>query len=300
MKSSSTPKHTHFRLNHPNPTRIGKKNFVWGERTFLMGIINATPDSFSGDGIDYDIEKAIKLAKKLEEHGAHIIDVGGESTRPTSIYSDVKKISIEEELARTIPVIQALTQIINIPISIDTTKSVVAKIAIENGASLVNDISGLSFDKNMANVVKEAKVPVVLMNNQSTQGSINKAKENFISLQRLMQTAIECGIDSNKIILDPGIGFSKTVKENLEIINSLEMFQQLQHPILLGPSRKNTIQAILGPSNPKNRFEGTAALSVIAITKGVDILRVHDIEQLSKVSRMADAVIREPLPNNAF
>ena len=161
-------------------------------------------------------------------------------------------------------------------------------------------ISGLSFDKNMANVVKEAKVPVVLMNNQSTQGRTNRAKENFKSLQRLMDTAIECGIDSDKIILDPGIGFSKSVEENLEIINSLEIFQQLQHPILLGPSRKNTIQAILGPSNPKNRFEGTAALSVIAITKGVDILRVHDIEQLNKVSRMADAVIREPLANNAF
>ena len=300
MKSSSTTKRSHFRSNHPNPTRIGKKNFVWGDRTFLMGIINTTPDSFSGDGIDYDIEKAIKLAKKLEQHGAHILDVGGESTRPTSIYSDVKKISIEEELARTIPVIQALNQIINIPISIDTTKSLVAKTAIENGASLVNDISGLSFDKNMANVVKEAKVPVVLMNNQSTQGRTNRAKENFKSLQRLMDTAIECGIDSDKIILDPGIGFSKSVEENLEIINSLEIFQQLQHPILLGPSRKNTIQAILGPSNPKNRFEGTAALSVIAITKGVDILRVHDIEQLNKVSRMADAVIREPLANNAF
>ena len=298
MKSSSTPRQPHFESNNPAPTKIGQKKFFWGSKTFLMGIINATPDSFSGDGIHYDIDKAVKLAQKFAYDGADIVDIGGESSRPHSAYSNVKKISANEELKRTIPIIKALNQSIKIPISIDTTKSVVAKAAIKNGASLINDISGLTFDSDMTNVVKDYKVSVILMNNKSAQNEFSPVKQNLIYLQQLLTTAIENGIDPNKIILDPGLGFSKSTEENLEIINCLEKFKKLNRPILVGPSRKATIQTILGPSDPHDRFEGTAALSAIAITKGVDILRVHDVEQISKVSRMADAVIRKSLKND--
>lgn len=284
------------------PMQIGGKNFVWGERTYVMGIINVTPDSFSGDGLAGDVEKAVEQALRFVEEGADILDIGGESTRPGS-----QPISEEEELNRVMPVLKRLVKEVNVPISIDTYKARVAREALEAGASMVNDVWGLRMDPDMAKVVAEYKVPVVIMHNRSQPK--NAVQEERLGgryvgieyrdlmadvIQELgfsINLALEAGVDFDKIIVDPGIGFGKTVEQNLEILQRLGELRVLGRPILLGTSRKSVIGYVLNLP-PSERLEGTAATVALGVAAGADIVRVHDVKAMVRVAKMADAIVR--------
>ncbi|HKZ57620.1 MAG TPA: dihydropteroate synthase [Thermodesulfovibrionales bacterium] len=262
-----------------------------------MGILNVTPDSFADGGLYFDKSSAIERAYQIVEEGADIIDIGGESTRPGS-----EPNSIKEELKRTIPVIEAISKKIKVPISIDTYKSEVAKAALDAGASMVNDISGLRFDPRMPDVVSEFKVPVVIMH---IKGKPQDMQQNpvydalipeIIDYFRMgIKIATGAGISEDKIIIDPGIGFGKTFDHNLEIINNLREFTFLQKPILVGPSRKAFIGKILGDVPATERLEGTAAAVSISIINGANVVRVHDVKEMVKVAKVADAVKREKI-----
>lgn len=260
-----------------------------------MGILNVTPDSFSDGGLYFDKSAAIKRAIQMVEDGADIVDIGGESTRPGS-----EPVTIEEELRRTIPVIEALAKEIKIPISIDTYKSEVAKSALDAGASMVNDISGLRFDPDMPEVVSEYKVPVVIMHIKGAPKNmqVNPVYEALIPeimdyLMISIRVAVKSGIAEDKIIIDPGIGFGKTFDHNLEIINNLREFTFLGKPILIGLSRKAFIGKILGDVPVTDRLEGTAAAVAVSIMNGANIIRVHDVKEMARVAKVADAIKRE-------
>jgi len=275
------------------------KNFSldFSKKTYIMGILNVTPDSFADGGLYFDKSSAIERAYQIVEEGADIIDIGGESTRPGS-----EPNSIKEELKRTIPVIEAISKKIKVPISIDTYKSEVAKAALDAGASMVNDISGLRFDPRMPDVVSEFKVPVVIMH---IKGKPQDMQQNpvydalipeIIDYFRMgIKIATGAGISEDKIIIDPGIGFGKTFDHNLEIINNLREFTFLQKPILVGPSRKAFIGKILGDVPATERLEGTAAAVSISIINGANVVRVHDVKEMVKVAKVADAVKREKI-----
>jgi len=275
------------------------KNFSldFSKKTYIMGILNVTPDSFADGGLYFDKSSAIERAYQIVEEGADIIDIGGESTRPGS-----EPISIKEELIRTIPLIEAISKKIKVPISIDTYKSEVAKAALDAGASMVNDISGLRFDPKMTDVVSEYKVPVVIMH---IKGKPQDMQQNpvyealipeIIDYFRMgMKIASGAGISEDKIIIDPGIGFGKTFDHNLEIINNLREFTFLEKPILVGPSRKAFIGKILGDAPATERLEGTAAAVSISIINGANVVRVHDVKEMVKVAKVADAVKREKI-----
>lgn len=257
-----------------------------------MGILNITRDSFSDGGLYFDKSSAIKRAIQMVEEGADIIDIGGESTRPGA-----EPVTVEEELRRTIPVIEALAKEIKVPISIDTYKSEVAEKALEAGASIVNDISGLRFDPEMAKVVSDYKVPVVIMHikgrpKDMQQNPVYEAlvPEIMDYLREGIRLAKESGVSEDKIIIDPGIGFGKTFNQNLEIINNLHEFTLLEKPILIGPSRKAFIGKILGNVSETDRLEGTSAAVAISIMSGANIIRVHDIKEMVRVARVADAI----------
>ena len=257
-----------------------------------MGILNVTRDSFSDGGLYFDKSAAIKRALQMVEEGADIIDIGGESTRPGA-----EPVAVEEELRRTIPVIEALAKKINVPISIDTYKSEVAEKALDAGASIVNDISGLRFDPEMAKVVSDYKVPVVIMHikgrpKDMQQNPVYEAlvPEIMDYLREGIRLAKESGVSEDKIIIDPGIGFGKTFNHNLEIINNLHEFTLLEKPILIGPSRKAFIGKILGNVSETDRLEGTSAAVAISIMNGANIIRVHDIKEMVRVARVADAI----------
>ncbi len=257
-----------------------------------MGILNVTRDSFSDGGLYFDKSAAIKRAIQMVEEGADIIDIGGESTRPGA-----EPVTVEKELRRTIPVIEALAKEINVPISIDTYKSEVAEKALDAGASIVNDISGLRFDPEMAKVVSDYKVPVVIMHikgrpKDMQQNPVYEAlvPEIMDYLREGIRLAKESGVLEDKIIIDPGIGFGKTFNQNLEIINNLHEFTLLEKPILIGPSRKAFIGKILGNVSETDRLEGTSAAVAISIMSGANIIRVHDIKEMVRVARVADAI----------
>jgi dihydropteroate synthase len=262
------------------------------KKTYIMGILNVTRDSFSDGGLYFDKSAAIKRAIQMVEEGADIIDIGGESTRPGA-----EPVTVEEELRRTIPVIEALAKEIKVPISIDTYKSEVAEKALEAGASIVNDISGLRFDPEMAKVVSDYKVPVVIMHikgrpKDMQQNPVYEAlvPEIMDYLREGIRLAKESGVSEDKIIIDPGIGFGKTFNQNLEIINNLHEFTLLEKPILIGPSRKAFIGKILGNVSETDRLEGTSAAVAISIMNGANIIRVHDIKEMVRVARVADAI----------
>jgi len=274
-------------------------SFDFSQRTYIMGILNVTPDSFSDAGQFFDKTAALKKALQMAEDGADIIDIGGESTRPGS-----EAITIEEEVRRTIPVIEALVKEINIPISVDTYKSEVAKRALDAGASLVNDISGLRFDPEMPVIVSRHKVPVVIMHIKGRPKDMQKnpvyealIPEILDYLRSGIRLAVEAGISGDRIIIDPGIGFGKTFGHNLEIIHSLHEFTLLEKPILIGPSRKAFIGEILGDAPPGERLEGTAAAVAISIMNGANIIRVHDVKEMVKVAKVADAIKTRKLHN---
>lgn len=256
-----------------------------------MGVLNATPDSFSGDGLDSDMDAAIERAIRFQTEGADIIDIGGESTRPASIYSDAAPISADEEMSRVIPVIERLSPLLDIPISVDTYKSEVARAALRAGAAMINDVWGFSRDPDMAQVAAGSDVPVVLMHNQKHTRYENLVSDVIMGLQALMDRAVEAGVRRENIVLDPGMGFGKTAEHNLEILRRLDEFRALGAPILVGMSRKSTIGYVLDLP-VEERLEGTAATVALSVAFGADIVRVHDVKEMARVARMSDAVVR--------
>jgi dihydropteroate synthase len=267
-------------------TRIGEHEFHWGSRTYVMGIVNVTPDSFSGDGVT-DLETAVAQARQMAQDGADLIDIGGESTRPETWAGP--GLSAEDELARVIPIVTRVTAAVNVQVSIDTYKAEVAQRAIAAGATLVNDVWGLRRDPQMAATVAAAGVPVVLMHNKPGGGYRDLIGEIAASLRESVELARAAGVADDRIIVDPGIGFGKTREENLEIIRRLPELRQLGFPLLIGPSRKSFIGKTLDlPAG--ERLEGTAAAVALSIAGGADIVRVHDVKAMVRVARMADAI----------
>jgi dihydropteroate synthase len=266
--------------------RIGDREFHWGSRTYVMGIVNVTPDSFSGDGVT-DLEAAVAQARQMEQDGADLIDIGGESTRPQTWSGP--GLSAEDELARVIPVVARVAAAIEVPISIDTYKAEVAERAIAAGASMVNDIWGFKRDPLMASVVARADLPAVLMHNKPGGGYQDLIGEIAAGLLASVELARTAGIPQDRIIVDPGIGFGKTREENLEIIRRLPELRRLGFPLLIGLSRKSFIGKTLDlPAG--DRLEGTAAAVALSIAGGADIVRVHDVKAMVRVARMADAI----------
>ncbi len=287
------------------PLRVGARWLHWGRQTYVMGILNITPDSFSGDGLlkkEDGIGVVVDQGRAMLRAGAHLLDVGGESTRPGS-----EAISIEEELERVIPAIRAMTEAGLGPISIDTYKAVVAHEALEAGAVMVNDVWGLRRDEDMADLVAERNVPVIVMHNRSKPqdaafearlGGRYTGSQYDDLIPDIQRELLECvdlaraaGIPDWQILLDPGIGFGKTVSQNLELLDRVGEFKSLGFPILIGPSRKSFIGYTLDLP-PDQRVEGTAAAVAIGIARGADMVRVHDVEPLARVARMADAIAR--------
>ena len=271
---------------------IGQRVLNLSSRTHLMGVLNVTPDSFSDGGKFFKLEEAIKQGLKLTEEGVDMIDIGGESTRPGS-----EPVTIEEELRRVIPVIEELTKMIQVPISIDTYKSRVAKEALDSGASMVNDISGLRYDPEMKKVVAKYDVPVVLMHIQGTPKNMqeNPRYDNLLEeiknyLSESISIAEEAEIDENKIIIDPGIGFGKTLDDNLKILKNLVEFKSLGKPVMIGVSRKSFIGKILDLPTDE-RLEGSLASMAVAIMNGANILRVHDVKESKRVAKLVDAIL---------
>jgi len=267
-------------------TRIGGREFLWGERTYVMGVINVTPDSFSGDGLAGKPQAALERALAMEAEGADIIDVGAESTRPGST-----PISVEEELRRLIPVLELLASHLRVPISVDTYKAPVAERALASGAAMINDVWGLKADPGLAQVAARHDVPLVVMHNQKGTQYQDLLPDILASLGESVRQAREAGVPDEHIIIDPGIGFGKTAQHNLEVLRRLREFQTLGYPILVGTSRKSTIGLVLGLPVDQ-RLEGTAATVALAIANGVDIVRVHDVKEMARVARMSDAIVR--------
>ncbi|HJR79771.1 MAG TPA: dihydropteroate synthase [Anaerolineales bacterium] len=303
--------------------QIGNHMFQWGSRTYVVGILNITPDSFSGDGLLSPLpmehrarrvegqgegeNRALTQASQFLADGADILDVGGESTRPGS-----QPVTAEEELERVIPVITAITkEFPNALISIDTYKARVAEQAFQAGAHILNDVWGLRADPELASVAAKHKVPVILMHNRSNPASVEVREQlgnayigseyqNLIEdvkreLLASVELAVKAGVEESRIVLDPGIGFGKKREHNLELINRLDEIRALGYPVLLGPSRKSFIGFTLNlPAD--QRVEGTAATIAVGITRGADIIRVHDVKEMARVAKMTDAIVRSHSP----
>lgn len=265
---------------------IGNKKFELGKKTYIMGILNVTPDSFSDGGKFNSINIAIKHAKQMIEDGADIIDIGGESTRPN--HTPVSK---DEELERVVPVIEALKKEINVPISIDTYKGKVAEEAIKAGASLINDVWGFKKDPAMAVVAAKYNVTCCLMHNREDKNYNILIEDMITDLKESIHIAVSAGVSKENIILDPGIGFAKTLEDNLVAMNNLEKFNALGYPLLLGTSRKSIIGLTLNLPVDQ-RVEGTVATTVIGIMKGCDFVRVHDVKENKRAAVMTDAIVR--------
>jgi len=258
-----------------------------------MGILNVTPDSFSGDGIFRDPGRAAEKAERIAEDGADIIDIGGESTRPGSA-----PVSADEEIKRVIPIVQRLAKRINIPISVDTSKSEVAHRALDSGASIINDITGLAGDEKMIQVAARYDAGVVIMHIQGNPRTMQKRPfyKNLIEeiierLSQLVEKAEHAGIKKGNIMIDPGIGFGKTFEHNLDILNNIGSFKSIGKPIVVGPSRKSFIGHVLG-AEPDERIFGTAASAAIAIKNGADVVRAHDVKEIKQVVQISDAIAK--------
>ncbi|WP_199322327.1 MULTISPECIES: dihydropteroate synthase [Calothrix] len=285
--------------NIPNNLILRGRCFQWGQQTYLMGVLNVTPDSFSDGGEFNNLHGAVAQAKALVAAGADIIDVGGQSTRPGA-----EQITLEEELQRVLPVVQALRSEIDLPVSVDTTRAEVAKASVAIGADLINDISGGTFDPQMLPTVANLGVPIVLMHIRGNPQNMQQQTDyqdlmaeiyNFLAQQITAATAV--GIDQQKIIIDPGIGFAKNYEQNLEIFRRLQSLKTLKCPILVGPSRKSFIGRILNQPDAKARVWGTAAACCAAIFHGADILRVHDVKEMRDVLLVTDAIYRHSAPD---
>ncbi len=274
---------------HPRPAlRCGERRLELGASTLIMGVVNATPDSFSGDGVAGDVGAAVALAERLVADGADLIDVGGESTRPGSA-----PVNAPAELRRVLPVLEALARRLPVPVSVDTRKAGVARAAIAAGATMVNDVWGLRGDPQMAPVLAaHPEVALVAMHNRRGHGDGDLMAEVARDLRESLLVAARHGIDDGRLVLDPGFGFGKTPAQNLELLQRWDELGGLGCPLLLGPSRKSTIGLVLGGAPPDQRVEGTLALCVIAVAAGVEMVRVHDVAAVRRGLRVADAVLR--------
>ncbi|HHT04783.1 MAG TPA: dihydropteroate synthase [Hydrogenispora sp.] len=273
----------------PPPLTIKNQRFEWGKRTYIMGIINITPDSFSGDGLlaqDRMLNKVLQQAEAFLEAGADFLDIGGQSTRP-----GYTQVSTEEEKRRVLPVLETLAKKFPLPLSVDTYKPAVAKAALAAGADLINDIWGLQNDPAMVQIAAAAQAPVIVMHNKTTPEYTDLMGEVASFLQNSIDLAVAHGLPREKIIIDPGIGFGKTPEQNLTVLNRLDELKALGAPILLGTSRKSVIGHVLDLP-VEQRVEGTAATVAVGITRGAHIIRVHDVKAMVRVARMTDAIIR--------
>ena len=265
-----------------------------GTRTLIMGILNVTPDSFSDAGRFFDRRSAVEYALEMADNGADIIDVGGESTRPGS-----EAVSPEEEAQRVVPVIRELSRVVDVPISVDTYKASVAEAALDSGALIINDISAATFDPEMPSVIAKRQCPTILMHIKGTPRDMQKnpTYEDVVGevrefLARRVNALVEAGADEDVLMIDPGIGFGKTVEHNLELLRRLEELKAVGRPIVVGTSRKSVIGKVLGDLPVEDRLEGTAATVALAVARGADIVRVHDVKEMARVARMSDAIVR--------
>ncbi|WP_404450832.1 dihydropteroate synthase [Virgibacillus necropolis] len=261
------------------------KTYDLSDRTYIMGILNVTPDSFSDGGSYTTIEKAVAQAVEMEKQGADIIDIGGESTRPNH-----DPVSEEEEISRIVPAIKAVKESVNIPISIDTYKAETARAALEAGADIINDVWGAKKEPEIANIAAKYDVPIILMHNRTNKNYESLIEDMKKDLLESVEIALQAGVKKENIILDPGIGFAKTVKDNLVAMNHLEVFVEMGYPVLLGASRKSFIGNILDVQ-PEDRDNGTGATTCMAIQKGVQIVRVHDVKRNVELAKMMDSMV---------
>ena len=281
-----------YRLNKLSKKRLSEFNVAqgdlleWGRRTYVMGIINLSPDSFSGDGLGSDLPAVVEQAVRFQEEGADFLDVGAESTRPGS-----SPIGTEAEIRLLLPALEALVPIAKIPISVDTYKAEVARLAIAAGATIINDVWGLKADPELAKVASETGTPLILMHNQKTRHYDQLLPDILESLAKSVEVATKAGVHRENIVLDPGIGFGKTPDQNLEVLSRLGEIKNLGFPLLVGTSRKSTIGFILDLPVDQ-RLEGTAATVALSVAGGADIVRVHDVKEMVRVCRMADAIVR--------
>jgi len=262
-------------------------NYVldFNQKTFIMGILNATPDSFSDGGRYNNTDRAIEHAMSMVRDGADIIDIGGESTRPGFV-----EVAVEEEISRVVPIISAVASSVKVPISIDTYKAEVAKQAIEAGAHIINDIWGAKADPNMAKVASQYQVPIILMHNRNNKDYDDLIDDMIEDLTESIEIVKAAGVPDRKIILDPGIGFAKTFEDNIKVLQNLEKFKKLGFPVLLGTSRKGFIGQVMDLP-PNERGEGTGATTCIGIQKGCDIVRVHDVLLNARLAKMTDVLV---------
>jgi dihydropteroate synthase len=276
----------------PSPIEVRGRTFAWGSRTYLMGILNVTPDSFSGDGLvassgEEYVAAAVEQAQRMVVEGADVLDIGGESTRPGH-----EPVTAEEELARVLPVVSGVRAVLpHTPISIDTTKASVAEAAFHHGADIANDVWGIRAEPRLLQVVAERGAPIVLMHNRDEARYRNLVAEVIADLERAIEAAIAAGIPEELVIVDPGIGFGKTADQNLVVLERLAELRVLGRPILLGTSRKSMIGRIL-ELPPDQRLEGTLATTALGIAAGADMVRVHDVEANRRTARVADAIVR--------
>jgi dihydropteroate synthase len=298
MTDSPSPSHP----IRPAPSRIGPTTFAWGERTFVMGILNVTPDSFSGDGLLDDetegergggagapdrVELAVATGRRMVAEGADILDVGGESTRPGH-----DAVGLDEERRRVVPVIAALRAALpDTPLSIDTTKPAVAEAALAAGADLVNDVWGVGDDDSLARLAADHGVPLVVMHNRSEARYTTFLPELIADLQRAIERALRLGVRWDDLIVDPGFGFGKTATHNLELMRDFSALTMLGRPILLGASRKSTLGRVLDLP-VRERLEATLATTALGIAGGADLVRVHDVQANLRAARMSDAIVR--------
>jgi dihydropteroate synthase len=286
-----------------HPWQLGNTTFNWGDRTYLMGVLNVTPDSFSDGGEFNSLNQAIAQAVAMVDAGVDIIDIGGESTRPGS-----DAVSQSVEIDRVVPVIVGIRQhpeIGQVPISIDTTKAAVARAAVAAGADVINDISGATFDPEMLTTIAQLNVPAILMHIRGNPKNMQQLTdyddllgEVCQFLQDRIDAAVAAGCDRRLISIDPGIGFAKTFEQNLELLRRLPELQTLNCPLLIGVSRKSFIGHMLNQPDPKQRVWGTAAACVAAIAHGADILRVHDVTAIRDAARVADVIYRSGIQPN--
>ncbi len=281
-----------------NLTVANGEQLSWGRRTYVMGVINLTPDSFSGDGLDGSVQAAVEQALRFEREGADFLDMGAESTRPGHT-----PVTESEEMRRLLPSLEAVAAKVSIPISVDTWKSAVARAALESGASIVNDIwglradrEGLRADRELAAVVVEHGAGLILMHNQHGHQYDDLLKDVAGGLERSIDAALRAGVPRDNLVIDPGIGFGKTAEHNLELLRNLPCLKALGLPLLVGTSRKSTIGRLLDlPA--EERVEGTAATVALAIAGGADIVRVHDVREMVRVCRVSDAIVRDWRPD---
>lgn len=262
------------------------ETLAWGVRTYVIGIINLTPDSFSGDGLGGDVDGAVDLALRFQDEGADILDIGAESTRPGH-----NQVSLDEELARLMPALEAVAKRVDLPISVDTYKAAVARRAVDAGAVIINDISGLKAEPELAEVAAETCAGLVLMHSQKDTKYRDLVPDLVSSLKDSVRIALEAGVPRDNIIVDPGIGFGKTPDQNLAVLARLDELKELDCPMLVGTSRKSTLGLLLDlPA--EERVEATAATVSLAIAGGADLVRVHDVKEMVRVCRVTDAVVR--------